>query len=56
MTDAPLSELALLHRTGSVDDVFGNIMALSHRDLTLTEGQQIQLFMTMLGEPLHPSL
>jgi hypothetical protein len=39
MTDTPLSELALLRRTGSVDEFCGKFMAWSCRDLSLTEGQ-----------------
>jgi hypothetical protein len=39
MKDMPLGELALLRWTGSVDELCGKFMALSCRDLTLTEGQ-----------------
>jgi hypothetical protein len=38
MMDTPLDALALLHQTGSVDEFCGKFMALSCRDLTLTEG------------------
>jgi hypothetical protein len=52
MTDTPPGDLTLLCRTGNVDDFCGKFMALSYCDHTLTEGQQIQLFTTGLGEPL----
>jgi hypothetical protein len=52
MTDTPLGALALLCRTGSVDEFYSKFMALSCRDLTLNEGQQIKLFMTGLGKLL----
>jgi hypothetical protein len=41
LTDTPLGELAMLHRTGSVDEFTKRFMALSCRDLTITEQQQI---------------
>jgi hypothetical protein len=47
---------ALLCRTGSVDEFCGKFMALSCRDLSLTEGQQIQLFTTGLGKPLRTNV
>jgi hypothetical protein len=53
MTDTPLGELALLRQTGNVDEFYGKLMALSCRDHMLTEGQQIQLLTTGLGEPLR---
>jgi hypothetical protein len=52
LKDSPLSELALLRRTGTVE-YCNCFMALSCRDHSLTETQQIQLFTTSLGEPLH---
>jgi hypothetical protein len=52
MIDTPLDELALLHWTGSVDELCGKFMALSCCDLSLSEGQQIQLFTMGCGEPL----
>jgi hypothetical protein len=51
--DGHASELALLHHPGNVDEFCSKFMALSCRDHTLTEGQQIQLFMTGLSEPLR---
>jgi hypothetical protein len=53
LTDTPLGELAMLRRTGSVDEFAKRFMALSCRDPTITEQQQIQLFTTGLGDPLR---
>jgi hypothetical protein len=53
ITNTPLGVMNLLRRMGSVDDFYGKFMALHCRDLTLTEGQQIQLFKMGLGEPLR---
>jgi hypothetical protein len=53
LTDTPLGELAMLRRTGSVDEFAKQFMALSCRDPTITEQQQIQLFTTGLGDPLR---
>jgi hypothetical protein len=48
----PLNELAMLHRLGSVDEFVKRFMALSYRDPSITEPQQIQLFIADLGDPL----
>jgi hypothetical protein len=64
LTDTPLGELAMLCRSGSVDEFARQFMALPCRDPSITESQQIQLFITGLGNPLrldvarhlHPSL
>jgi hypothetical protein len=53
LTDTPLGELAMLRRTGSVDEFAKRFMALSCRDPTITEQQQIQLFTTGLGDPFR---
>jgi hypothetical protein len=53
LTDTPLGELAMLRRTGSVDEFAKRLMALSCRDPTITEQQQIRLFTTCLGDPLR---
>jgi hypothetical protein len=53
LTNTPLGELAMLRRTGSVDEFAKRFMALSCRDPTITEQQQIQLFTIGLGDPLH---
>jgi hypothetical protein len=53
LTDTPLGELAMLCRTGSVNEFAKRFMALSCRDPTITEQQQIQLFTTGLGDPLR---
>lgn len=53
LTDSPLGEIALLRRTGSVDDYCNKFLSLSCRDTSLTEAQQIQLFTVGLGKPLR---
>jgi hypothetical protein len=53
LTDTPLGELAMLCRSGSVDEFARRFMALSCRDPLITESQQIQLFITGLGDPLR---
>jgi hypothetical protein len=53
LTDSPIGELTMLRRTGSVNDYCNRFMALSYRDLTLTETQQVQLFITGLANPLR---
>jgi hypothetical protein len=53
LTDTPLGELAMLRRSGSVDEFARRFMALSCRDPSITEPQQIQLFITGLGDPLR---
>lgn len=49
MTETPLSELKLLQREGTIDEYCSRFMALSCRNLSLTEDQQIQLFVVGLG-------
>jgi hypothetical protein len=41
VTDTPLGELAMLRRSGSVDEFAKRFMALSCHDLSITEPQQI---------------
>jgi hypothetical protein len=53
LIDSLLNELAMLRRTDTVDKFCSRFMALSCHDHSLTETQQIQLFTTGLGEPLH---
>jgi hypothetical protein len=53
LTDTPLGELAMLRRTGSVDEFAKRFMALSWRDPTITKQQQIQLFTAGMGDPLR---
>jgi hypothetical protein len=43
----------MLRRSGSVDEFSKQFMALSCRDPSITEPQQIQLFITGLGDPLR---
>jgi hypothetical protein len=49
LTESPLGKLALLHRVGTVDEYCDRFMALSCRDLNITEDQQVQLFTVSLG-------
>jgi hypothetical protein len=51
--DNPIGELALLRRTGSVDDYCNQFMALSCRDPAISEAHQIQLFTVGMRKPLH---
>jgi hypothetical protein len=53
LTDNPIGELAMLRRTGTVDEFSKLFIALSYHDTSLTEPLQIQLFITGLGDPLH---
>jgi hypothetical protein len=53
LTDSPIGELAMLCRTGTVDEFSKHFIALSCRDMTLSEVQQLQLFITSLGDPLR---
>jgi hypothetical protein len=52
LTDSPDGALAMLRRSGSVDDYAKQFMALFCRDTSLTEPLQVQLFITSLGDPL----
>jgi hypothetical protein len=52
LTDSPIGELALLCRQGAVDEFSKRFIALSCRDTTLTEPQQVQVFITGLVDPL----
>jgi hypothetical protein len=52
LTDSPIGELAMLRRSGTVDEFCKHFIALSYRDISLIEQQQIQLFITDLGNPL----
>jgi hypothetical protein len=52
LTDSPIGELAMLRRKGTVDDYSKRFMSLSCRDPLLIEPQQIQLYITGLGDPL----
>jgi hypothetical protein len=53
LADSPIGELAMLRRKGSVDDYSARFMALSYRDPSLTEYQQIHLYITGHDNPLH---
>jgi hypothetical protein len=46
LTDNPIGELTMLRRTSGVDECSKRFIALSCRDTTLSETQQIQLFIT----------
>jgi hypothetical protein len=43
----------MLRRTGMVDDYSKCFIALSCCDMTLSEPQQIQLYITGLSDPMH---
>jgi hypothetical protein len=43
----------MLCKTGSVNESHTKFIALSCRDISLTEPQQVQLFIIGLGNPLH---
>ncbi|MEJ2003071.1 MAG: retropepsin-like aspartic protease [Maritimibacter sp.] len=53
LTDSDIGELVMLWRSGTVDKFCKHFIALSCRDTSLTEPQQIQLFITGLGDPLR---
>jgi hypothetical protein len=53
LPDSPVGALAMLWRSGSVDDYAKQFMALSCRDTSLTEPLQVQLFIIGLGDPLR---
>jgi hypothetical protein len=53
LMDSPLIELAMLQRSGTVDNFSKRFISLSCHDVSLTEAQQIQLFITRLGDPLR---
>jgi hypothetical protein len=52
LTDSLISELTMLRRTEMVDELSKLFITLSNRDTSLTEAQQIQLFIIGLGDPL----
>jgi hypothetical protein len=43
----------MLQRSGTVDNFSKRFISLSCHDVSLTEAQQIQLFITRLGDPLR---
>jgi hypothetical protein len=53
LTDSSINELAMLWRIGMVDEFSKRFIVLSYRDTSLTEAQQIKLFITGLGDPLR---
>jgi hypothetical protein len=53
LTDSPIGELAMLRRAGIIDEFSKSFIILSCRDTSITEAQQIQLFITSLGDPLR---
>jgi hypothetical protein len=56
LMDMPLGELAMLGRLRSVDEFAKRFMAFSCRDPSITEPQQIQLFITGLDDPLRSDI
>jgi hypothetical protein len=53
LRDSPIGELAMLRRKGTVDDYSKRFMSLSCHDPLLTKPQQIQLYITGLGDPFR---
>jgi hypothetical protein len=53
LTNCPISELTMLRHTSNVDEYSKRFIALSCRDTASSEPQQIQLFITGLGDPLR---
>jgi hypothetical protein len=52
MTASPLGELVLLRRTGSVDDYTDQFLALTCRDIDLSDHQLVQIYTSGLVNPL----
>jgi hypothetical protein len=52
LSTSPIGQLAWLRCTGNVIDYTARFMELSYRDESLTEHQQIQLYIAGLGDPL----
>jgi hypothetical protein len=53
LMESPISELALLHREGLINDFAKRFLALSCRDTTIMNDHQVQLIIKGLGNPLH---
>jgi hypothetical protein len=53
VTDSPIGDLAMLRCTGTVDECSKCFVVLSYCYTSLTEAQQIELFIIGLGDPLH---
>jgi hypothetical protein len=51
-TDNPIGELAMLQHTEMMDNYSKRFITLSCHDTTLSEPQQIQLFITGFSDPL----
>jgi hypothetical protein len=51
--DIPIGELTMLRRMGSVNALSKRFIVLACRDTSLSEHQQIQLFIIGLGDPLR---
>jgi hypothetical protein len=56
LTDSPIGALAMLRRSGSVDDYAKQFTALSCCGTSLTEPLQVQLFIIGLGDPLRTNV
>jgi hypothetical protein len=53
LSASPIGQLAWLRCTGNVNDYMARFMELSCRDESLTDHQQIQLYITDLDDPLR---
>jgi hypothetical protein len=56
LMNSPIGESAILQCTGTADEFCKCFITLSCRDISLTEAQQIQLFITGLGDPLRTNV
>jgi hypothetical protein len=56
LSASPIKQLAWLRCTGNVNDYTTRFMKLSCRDESLMEHQQIQLYITDLGDPLRTDI
>jgi hypothetical protein len=56
LIDSSIGEIALLWHDSNVDDFTKCFMALSCRDMMITEAHQVQLFLVGLGKPLHTNV
>jgi hypothetical protein len=52
LIDSPTGELAMLRELGTINEYSKKFIALSCCDPSLTEPQQVQLFISDLGNPL----
>jgi hypothetical protein len=56
LTDSSIGELAMLRRSGTIDEFCNRFITLSCRNTSLTEQQQIELFIMCLGDLLRTDM